>query len=114
MKCKTVHLQVIETPSLALISLIFCSIISQAVDCGVVKPLLNGSISGEMTVFPHLLRIHCDEGFTLLGSTSRKCQANGTWSGRDAFCKGTCAGICRVNCFKWHKINGIFFRRCLR
>lgn len=61
-----------------------------------------------MTVFPHLLRIYCDEGFTLLGSASRKCQANGTWSGTDALCKGIYAEICRVNCFKWLKIGGIF------
>ncbi|XP_015755037.1 PREDICTED: sushi, von Willebrand factor type A, EGF and pentraxin domain-containing protein 1-like isoform X6 [Acropora digitifera] len=67
-----------------------------AVDCGVIKPPLNGSVSGEMTVFPHLLRIYCDEGFTLLGSASRKCQANGTWSGTDALCKANDCGPLQI------------------
>lgn len=30
----------------------------------------------------------CDDGFILLGSNIRNCQANGTWSGNQAFCEG--------------------------
>lgn len=35
-----------------------------------------------------MLRFTCDVGFSLLGSSDRQCQENGTWSGTNAFCQG--------------------------
>ena len=61
-----------------------------AIDCGIVQTPQNGSMRGEMTTYSNSLTFDCDEGFTLYGSSSRKCQANGTWSGSDALCKGIC------------------------
>ena len=29
----------------------------------------------------------CDDGYNLIGSEKRTCQANGTWSGEDPFCE---------------------------
>ena len=59
-----------------------------AVDCGPLSVPTNGSSSGESTVFPNTVLFRCDPGFLLQGSSSRKCQANGTWSGYSATCVG--------------------------
>ena len=49
---------------------------------------MNGSSSGVSTVFPDSLLFNCDPGFILNGSSSRTCQANGTWSGLSTVCVG--------------------------
>ena len=49
---------------------------------------INGSVSGDKTTYPNLLRFECDEGFTLNGFHERHCQANGKWSGNTTFCQG--------------------------
>lgn len=59
-----------------------------AIDCGKLQSPQNGSVSGRNTTYPHMLRFTCDVGFSLFGSTVRKCQSNGTWSGTNAFCQG--------------------------
>ena len=59
-----------------------------AVDCGLLSPPRNGSVRGSLTVFPNVIDFACDRGFTLEGSPSRWCQANATWSGKTASCKG--------------------------
>lgn len=59
-----------------------------AVDCGPLFVPMNGSSSGDSTVFPNSVLFNCDPGFILNGSTTRKCQANGTWSGFQALCSG--------------------------
>ena len=60
-----------------------------AIDCGRPSTPTNGSVHGERTTYPNVLKFQCDEGFTLLGPILRKCQTNGTWSGVDAICQGT-------------------------
>ena len=62
--------------------------IDLAVDCGRLSAPLNGSLQGSATTFPNTLEFSCDEGFTLGGSALRKCQANATWSGKTAICRG--------------------------
>ena len=59
-----------------------------AVDCGILPIPMNGSSSGDSTVFPHNVLFHCDHGFILSGSTIRTCQPNGTWSGLPTLCSG--------------------------
>lgn len=59
-----------------------------AIDCGPLMAPINGSISGDKTTYPNLLRFECDEGFTLNGFNERHCQANGKWSGNATFCQG--------------------------
>ena len=49
---------------------------------------MNGSFSGDPTVFPNRVLFDCDPGFILHGSSTRKCQANGTWSGLPTACIG--------------------------
>ena len=50
---------------------------------------MNGSISGNLTVYPNLVTFSCDPGFILRGSSVRKCQSNGTWDGYETVCEGT-------------------------
>ena len=59
-----------------------------AVDCGLLSVPMNGSSSGNSTVFPNNVLFNCDLGFILNGSSSRMCQANGTWSGLSVTCVG--------------------------
>ena len=60
-----------------------------AVDCGAMFSPMNGSIFGNLTVYPNTVRFSCDLGFLVLGSSIRKCQHNGTWDGYDTVCEGT-------------------------
>ena len=59
-----------------------------AKDCGPLTAPLNGSIAGRETFFPSKVKLSCDEGFLLNGSSVRRCQASGNWSGIEASCKG--------------------------
>lgn len=49
-------------------------------DCGHLSTPKNGSLSGDLTVFPNIVSFDCDPGFALDGSSKRSCQANGNWS----------------------------------
>ena len=60
-----------------------------AVNCGGLSSPLNGSISGNLTVYPNIVTFSCDPGFILRGSSVRKCQSNGTWDGYETNCEGT-------------------------
>ena len=60
-----------------------------AVNCGGLSSPMNGSISGNLTVYPNTVTFSCDPGFILRGSSVRKCQSNGTWDGYKTICEGT-------------------------
>ena len=53
---------------------------------------MNGSISGNLTVYPNIVTFSCGPGFILRGSSIRKCQSNGSWDGYKTVCEGT---ICK-------------------
>ena len=59
-----------------------------AVNCGGLSSPINGSISGNLTVYPNIVTFSCDPGFILRGSSVRKCQSNGTWDGYETVCQG--------------------------
>ena len=59
-----------------------------AVDCGGLSSPMNGSLSGNLTVYPNIVTFSCDPGFILHGSSVRKCQSNGTWDGYKTACEG--------------------------
>ena len=59
-----------------------------AVNCGPLPVPMNGSFSGDSTLFPNSVAFYCDPGFVISGSTKRTCQANGAWSGIVAACSG--------------------------
>ena len=64
-------------------------IVFVAIDCGSLSVPMNGSSSGNSTVFPNSVHFQCDPGFLLNGSAIRTCQANGTWGGLESLCIGT-------------------------
>ena len=59
-----------------------------AVNCGGLSSPMNGSISGNLTVYPNIVKFSCDPGFILRGSSVRNCQSNGTWGGYNTVCRG--------------------------
>ncbi|XP_048587546.1 sushi, von Willebrand factor type A, EGF and pentraxin domain-containing protein 1 isoform X2 [Nematostella vectensis] len=61
-----------------------------AVDCGTLDSPANGIMRGSVTTYRGVVNITCDTGFHLIGSHSRVCQANGTWSGTTTTCKEKC------------------------
>ena len=62
---------------------------SLAKDCGYLPRPLNGSVIGSKTTYPHELQFKCDVGFVIQGSATRKCEADGQWSGEEVKCQGT-------------------------
>lgn len=61
---------------------------SLAVDCGSLSAPVNGTLVGEKTTFPNVLKFSCDKGFTQHGAIERRCQSNGSWSGNETSCQG--------------------------
>ena len=57
------------------------------VSCGSLSSPTNGSVTITEVTFGALANFTCDEGFNLIGSSSRQCQANGNWSGNDTSCE---------------------------
>ena len=57
-------------------------------DCGPLQAPVNGSSLGSKTTFPNEIQFSCDVGFVLVGSSARRCLANGSWSGETALCQG--------------------------
>ena len=59
-----------------------------AVDCGALTAPTNGFSFGNLTTFPNTITFSCDVGFDLVGSFSRTCMPNKSWSGEVPVCKG--------------------------
>ena len=54
-------------------------------DCGSLS-ISHGAVVVEMTTLGSVALYSCDRGFTLVGSDSRTCEANGRWSGEEPLC----------------------------
>ena len=59
-------------------------------DCGVLLPPVNGSVLLENITIGSVANYSCDQGFELLGVSSRTCQGDSTWSDRPPTCVGMC------------------------
>ncbi|GAB1599431.1 hypothetical protein Ahia01_000220300, partial [Argonauta hians] len=49
---------------------------------------LNGHMSGSGSIYSTVLSFHCNPGFTLIGSSERRCMSNHQWSGERSVCQG--------------------------
>lgn len=56
------------------------------VQCGHLSNILNGQITMEKTSSGEVAKYSCNENYNLIGSSTRTCQANGTWSGLQPEC----------------------------
>jgi hypothetical protein len=56
------------------------------VDCGPLTAPANGNVGAASTTFGSLAVYSCNDGYMLVGSNMRECQANGTWSGVTPSC----------------------------
>ena len=68
-------------------------IVFVAVDCGSLTSPVNGNISLSGTTFESVADYTCQAGYLLVGSESRLCQANRTWSGDSPICEGQLIGV---------------------
>ena len=57
-------------------------------DCGPLLAPYNGSSIGRDTKFPNTISFYCDVGFIMIGSQTRRCKPDGSWSGNATSCKG--------------------------
>ncbi len=56
------------------------------VSCGTLNAPANGSVSAPVTTYGSAANYTCDGGYSLTGTPSRTCQADGTWTGTAPTC----------------------------
>ncbi|KAI4897224.1 hypothetical protein NFI96_004595 [Prochilodus magdalenae] len=62
--------------------------------CPVVEAPAHGKKFGSKYLVGHEVHFACSPGYHLVGSGTRVCQENGSWSGVSAVCKGSGTGRC--------------------
>ena len=66
-----------------------CVCVCAGVDCGLLEPPQNGQVMVMGTTLGSRAMYTCNSGYVLLGSVTRRCEADGTWSGSEPTCSGT-------------------------
>lgn len=66
--------------------------------CPALQAPVDGRKFGTKYLVEHEVHFTCDPGFQLLGSSTRTCQANGSWTGQEPHCAGTAPGCLRQGC----------------
>lgn len=56
------------------------------VSCGWLAPPSNGEKEGTKYLAGSMLHFRCHPGYSLVGSVTRRCQEDGTWSGQPTSC----------------------------
>ena len=63
-------------------------------NCGPLTAPSNGAKSGDRATYLSVVTFSCNTGYTLGGSSSRTCQADGSWSGNTTSCTSNNATFC--------------------
>lgn len=59
------------------------------IKCPVLESIANGSVNNDgIGSWGTKVKYSCDEGYSLVGASSRKCQGNGTWDYMAPMCRG--------------------------
>ena len=58
-------------------------------DCGLLLPPANGNVMQRNTTFASVTEYSCNDGFELVGNSTRTCQASGAWSGAEPTCESS-------------------------
>ena len=66
----------------------FENFFSAVVDCGGLADPKFGEVVTSGTMFSSTATYSCNDGYNLVGDTTRTCQASGSWSGSDPSCTG--------------------------
>ena len=67
----------------------FLHLLLTAVNCGTLTDPANGQVSHTAgTTYQQIATYNCDPGYTLVGDSTRTCQAIGMWSGSEPTCQG--------------------------
>jgi len=64
------------------------ALLTTAIRCESLRPLINGTILSNDMLFGAMIHYRCNVGFRLKGPRTRTCQADGTWSDHDPTCSG--------------------------
>ena len=67
------------------------------VDCDSLPNPTNGSVIFSMSTFGAMATYMCDEGFDLIGNSTRLCLANGSWEGTAPTCQSELNGLLEIN-----------------
>ncbi|XP_078575446.1 sushi, von Willebrand factor type A, EGF and pentraxin domain-containing protein 1-like isoform X3 [Branchiostoma floridae x Branchiostoma japonicum] len=73
----------------------------QPVNCGQPDSIENGIMIGISLTYQSDVQYHCEQGYTLVGESSRVCQANGRWGGDVPYCE-------RISCGPPRKVEHSF------
>ena len=63
------------------------AICNTVVDCLNLTAPSNGQVSLTTTTFGSVAMYTCEEGYLVMGSAMRQCQANGNWSEEEPTCE---------------------------
>lgn len=68
------------------------SMTTAVVRCSRLRSPANGDVNVTSLMYSSIASYSCRQGFGLVGSPSRTCQADGTWSGSTPRCRGEHVG----------------------
>ena len=75
------------------------------VDCGTLSNPSNGSVMFSMSTFGAMARYMCDEGLNPIGSSTRLCQADGSWEGVAPTCQSEWCVLIAMK-IQWKLVGG--------
>ncbi|ESP00264.1 hypothetical protein LOTGIDRAFT_225988 [Lottia gigantea] len=89
----------------------------EPIQCQELGPPLHGTMIGSGRTYGSIIKFVCNDGYKVVGSDERRCQAGGMWSGQEARCEEIDCGIpgpVYNGYIDGHRtsVGAIFFYRC--